>query len=89
MELCIGKQIQAIDELGRWENGEIIGEEDGDQAHVKFLVKFLGWGAKYNIWVSPAEIREPVQIFEAPGSFEMLDEMLYERTEFLCKIQFY
>ena len=38
------RKVQAVDQNGRWENGETIDEfENGDK-----LIKFDGWEANYN-----------------------------------------
>jgi len=51
----IGKRVQAIDEIGRWEEGRIM-TKDGDL----YTVGFTGWDESYNRVVSLArgEIRE-------------------------------
>lgn len=52
-------QIQALDELGRWEAAKIIKElEDG-----KFLVRFIGWGREFNTELPQSKIRPAVHPF--------------------------
>jgi hypothetical protein len=46
------EEIQAIDELGRWEDA-IIKEKNGDT----FLVSFRGWSSQYDIWTEKERIR--------------------------------
>ncbi|KAJ8028321.1 hypothetical protein HOLleu_30524 [Holothuria leucospilota] len=58
MEFNIGTKVQAIDELGRWENGKIIAVDSNS-----FEVKFDGWGTDYNVFAKAAEVRKPVDIF--------------------------
>ncbi|KAJ8050065.1 hypothetical protein HOLleu_03116 [Holothuria leucospilota] len=52
-------EIQALDELGRWEAAKIIRElEDG-----KFLVRFIGWGKEFDSELPESKIRPAVHPF--------------------------
>ena len=45
MEVKVGMRVQAVDQLGRWEDGKIceVINANGGQC----VVKFLGWGDEY------------------------------------------
>ena len=45
MDLIIGDKGQAVDELGRWEEGRVV---TADAETRSFCVKFVGWGKKVN-----------------------------------------
>ena len=54
------REIQALDELGRWEAAKIIRElEDG-----KFLVRSIGWGREFDSEVPESKIRPAVHPFQ-------------------------
>ena len=49
-----GQKIQAVDELGRWEEARVVEiASDG-----RYCVKFVGWSAEFNLVVTESEVRE-------------------------------
>lgn len=59
MDFEIGSKIQAVDELGRWENGRVVAiNQDGIE------VKFDGWSSKFNVKASSCQVRWPVDTFQ-------------------------
>ena len=60
MEAKVGQKVQAVDQLGRWEDAKIVAI--GDEG---FTVKFVGWSEKYNrSVVFGVEMRLPVEPFQ-------------------------
>ncbi|KAJ8030937.1 hypothetical protein HOLleu_27488 [Holothuria leucospilota] len=57
MEFTIGTKVQAVDELGRWENGKIIAR---NVTTGKYHVSFSGWGSEFDVDVSPSSVRKPI-----------------------------
>ena len=55
-----GSKVQAVDELGRWEEVRIV-KKDGDQ----FEICFVGRGSRFNRLVEQSEVRELVDPFDA------------------------
>jgi len=72
-----GEKVQAIDQVGRWENGRVIGVrdegeevgvQDGEQdasmamsTTTQCHIRFTGWGPAYDLWLPLHKIRRPVQ----------------------------
>lgn len=56
-----GNRVQAIDELGRWEEAKVLHYDESSKI---VTVAFPGWGAEFNRMVSPAEIRLPRSVFD-------------------------
>jgi len=52
----IGSRVQAIDELGRWEEGKVVDYHNKDGICGP-VVHFPGWGQEFDVHASPAEIR--------------------------------
>ena len=69
MDYTPGESVQAVDELGRWENATVrkCGDHDdhGDDSQVE--VTFDGWDSSFNRVVGGTEIRRRVD----PGSGEL------------------
>ena len=55
-----GAKVQAVDELGRWEEARVSEVTEDD----RFLVTFVGWGRKFDRVVCPDEIREIIDPFD-------------------------
>lgn len=60
MALKVGNKIQAVDELGRWENATI---EAIDYSAQLATVSFVGWDADFNVTNPLSQIRKPVNVF--------------------------
>lgn len=59
--LKIGAKVQAVDELGRWEEAKIIGV---NETHDVASVSFTGWSDEFNIDVGVENIRLPLSVFQ-------------------------
>ncbi|KAJ8018193.1 hypothetical protein HOLleu_43957 [Holothuria leucospilota] len=59
MAYSVGKKVQAVDELGRWEAGKVKAVEQNGT----YLVSFDGWGPEFDRNVSSDELREPIEPF--------------------------
>ena len=57
-DIIIGKRIQAIDSLGRWENAKV---KEIDNTIGEYFVTFPGWGSEWDRWVTKGELRIPVR----------------------------
>lgn len=58
-KLGLSSEIQALDELGRWEAAKIISEcDDGE-----LLVRFIGWGRNFDTKLSKSKVRKAVDPF--------------------------
>ena len=65
MVLTKGQKVQAVDELGRWEEARIVNVlSDGH-----YLVKFVGWSAEFNLIVAEPDVREIVDPFSEFGKY--------------------
>lgn len=52
----IGEKVQAVDELGRWENARVIAlDEDG-----LATVHFTGWDSSFDVKPDHHQIRRPI-----------------------------
>ena len=56
-----GAKVQAVDELGRWEEARVSEVTEDD----RFLVTFVGWGRKFDRVVCPDEIIDPFDIIDS------------------------
>ena len=59
MEVQIGAKVQAVDQLGRWEEARVVSRP----SQGLYTVKFKGWSTDYNRDVQGTELREPVEPF--------------------------
>ena len=55
-----GAKVQAVDELGRWEEARVCEVTDDG----KHLVRFIGWSKQFDRVVGSDEIREIVDPFQ-------------------------
>lgn len=58
MEVKVGERVQAIDELGRWDNCVVISKENGC-----VTVTFPGWDTDFDVTVPEEDIRRPIDEF--------------------------
>ena len=58
-EYAVGDRVQAIDELGRFENGRVISIQQD-----KFVVKFDGYSSDYNVTTCVSAIRRRLLPYE-------------------------
>lgn len=56
----VGNRVQAVDDLGRWESGRVIGHGPGSL----LKVTFIGWGREWDRDVPPHQCRECVAPLE-------------------------
>ena len=66
-----GAKVQAVDELGRWEEARII-EKDG----LNYEVNFVGWGSRFNRVLNSDDVRDIVDPFKTAvqtGKWETLN----------------
>ena len=61
----VGMRIQAVDQIGRWEDGKIVTVLCDNGSCV---VKFMGWSEHYNRTVVREEIRVPVEPFHSTST---------------------
>ena len=59
--VTIGQRVQAVDELGRWEDARFMAIANGSNA---FVVGFPGWGREYDRTVGTEEIRMPLPPYQ-------------------------
>lgn len=78
MEFKVGSKVQAVDELGRWENGII---EAKDLEANEATAAFIGWDSDCDVTNTLSKIRKPVDIsqvksvsklFFLPGLLDIL-----------------
>ena len=62
-----GDTVQAVDELGRWEEATI-----KDICGGRYLVKFVGWRDLYNRLVEPTQVRERQEPLNGSGKLFLL-----------------
>ena len=56
MEFKVGHEVQAVDELGRWEEGKSV-ESIRDEHGPRFVEKCFGWRKEFNVTVGLDQIR--------------------------------
>ena len=66
MDFKLGDRVQAVDELGRWEEAKVVLVEAETQ---RYCVRFVGWGEKFNRLVTNSEIRRLHDPFHEPGEY--------------------
>lgn len=60
MEYTVGNKIQAIDELGRWEDAVVIGViQESDSIRVRYI----GWSEDHDEELPLSSVRWPVEPF--------------------------
>ena len=59
MEAKVGQRVQAVDQLGRWEDAKVVSVAELPEL---CTVKFVGWNEEYNKAVRPGvDMRVPVE----------------------------
>ena len=62
MDFIKGQKVQALDELGRWEEARVV-DISGDCVHVSFV----GWSRDFDLEVKMDDVWELVDPFHMPG----------------------
>ena len=58
MEFLPGVHVQAVDQIGRYEQVKVLAIKEG-----QLEIRFLGWGKDYDMWVPIEDVRFPEDTF--------------------------
>lgn len=56
-----GAKVQAVDELGRWEEGTVVCYNSSTD---RYTISFTGWSNEFDRDVASSEIRRPSSVFD-------------------------
>lgn len=59
----LNENIQAVDELGRWESGKIVDIVETSETEPHYKIHFPGWSAEFDVSVSSTHVRKPIDCF--------------------------
>ena len=82
MKFKKGDIVQAVDEVGRWEEAKIKDVLDGE----RYMVKFVGWRNVYNRVVDSTEVRELPDPLEEYGNYIFIFVGFHSFTHFRIRV---
>ena len=82
MKFKKGDIVQAVDEVGRWEEAKIKDVLDGE----RYMVKFVGWRDVYNRVVDSTEVRELPDPLEEYGNYIFIFVGFHSFTHFGIRV---